>query len=187
MAVSGSNKRIAIIAANGFDENHMTAIQRQLTQAKLAFTVVAPEQGLVNGWQGNGWGHYFTVDLSISTALGSDFDSLILIGGERGVAKLKTNPHTRRIVNHFVEADKPVAAIADSVALLALSESIANHTLASNEAAKADVTLGKAILSPDDQELDGHILTSNGADIEGWAGAVVEMISNYEIAMDVAA
>ena len=88
MTAALSGIKIAIIAADGFDENHMTAVQRALTSVKSHGKVIAPEQGLVNGWQGNGWGHYFPVDVSISAAMGSDYDALILVGGERSVGEL---------------------------------------------------------------------------------------------------
>src|SRR5579871_3980158 len=94
-----AGKSIAILAANGFDENQMTEIQRALTTVKAKFKTVAPENGVVNGWQKDHWGHYFPVEAPIGEALGSDYDMLVIPGGERGIAKLKTNPHTRRIVN----------------------------------------------------------------------------------------
>jgi len=168
-----ANPGIAILVANGFDETHITAVQRAMTKDKKTYKIVAPEQGLVNGWQDNAWGHYFTVDESLSSAMGSDYDLLILIGGERGVAKLKANPHTRRIVNHFLEAEKPIAAIGFSVGLLALSTKSAGLTVSGADAVHDDLDAGKMIVSIDAVSQDGVVLTADGSDVEAWVAALM--------------
>ena len=132
---------------------------------------------LVNGWQDNGWGHYFTVDAPIGTAMGSDYDALVLIGGERSVAKLKTNPHARRIVNHFLEANKPVAAIGAGVALLALSPKSAGRDVAALPELQAELTTAQMVLSAEAQTVDGSLLTSTGADVPTWVAAVLSHFS----------
>ena len=181
MSEALAEKTIAIIAANGFNENDMTAIQRSLTQQKATYKVIAPEQGLVNGWQDNAWGHYFTVDVIIGGALGSDFDALVLVGGERGIAKLKQNLHTRRIVNHFLEAGKPVAAIGAAVELLTLSAKSANRTVAValTMPAETQAALKAAgmIVNQTTQEQDANLLTADGSAVEAWAEATVQLFT----------
>lgn len=177
MTTQLANPSIAILVANGFDESHMTAVQRTMTKAKLAYKIVAPEQGLVNGWQDNAWGHYFTVDEPISGAMGSDYDFLILIGGDRGTTKLKTNPHSRRIVNHFLEAGKPVAAIGSGVSLLALSAKSAGLTVSSSASVREELAAANTEVVSVEQSLDGAVLTSDGTNIDVWVAAVMELIT----------
>lgn len=167
---------IAILVANGFDENHITAVQRTLTKAKQTYKMIAPEQGLVNGWQDNSWGHYFTVDAQLASALGSDYDVLILIGGERGIAKLKANPHTRRIVNHFLEAGKPVATIGSGAALLTLSPKCAGMVVAASVDAHEDLRAAGAEVIAQPIHTDGMIMSSDGSDTEAWAAGLMELI-----------
>lgn len=176
MALSLADINIAILAANGFDENNMTAVQRALTKVKIPYKIIAPEQGLVNGWQDNSWGHYFTVDAPIGTALGSDYDVLILIGGERSVAKLKTNPHTRRIVNHFLEAEKPIAAIGAGVGLLSLSAAAVNRKVAASDDVHAELKAANITVEDNDMTIDGLIVTSAGEDINAWVEAALTLI-----------
>jgi protease I len=171
MTIALNEKSVALLAANGFDENQMTAMQRALTKAKAPHKIIAPEQGLVNGWQDNNWGHYFTVDAPLGSALGSDFDALVLIGGERGIAKLKENPHTRRIVNHFLEANKPISVIGDGAILLALSPKSAGLTIAAPVEREGELKAAQIELSADPQHRDGSVLSSTGADIESWVEA----------------
>jgi protease I len=177
MSIALSEKSVLVLAANGFDENHMTAMQRALTKVKAPYKIVAPEQGLVNGWQDNAWGHYFTVDCVIGTVLGSDFDALVLIGGERGVAKLKDNPHTRRIVNHFLEAGKPVSGIGAGISLLALSPKSAGLTVAAPESLEADLKAAQIERSPESQTLDGVVLSADGTAIDVWVDASLALFA----------
>jgi protease I len=175
---------IAILVANGFDENQVTAVQRTLTNASVKFKIVAPEQGLVNGWQDNAWGHYFTVDEMIANAMGSDYDFLFLIGGERGVAKLKTNPHTRRIVNHFLEAEKPIAAIGAGVELLTLSPKSAALSVSAPEACATALTAAQIERVVEDLTVDRNVLTGAGTDLSAWANKAVDMIATCVIVDD---
>jgi protease I len=180
MTVSLAGKSIAILAANGFNENQMTEIQRALTVAKAKFKTVAPEQGVVNGWQGDHWGHYFPVDAPINEALGSDFDFLVIPGGERAIAKLKTNLHTRRIVNHFLEAEKPIAAIGAGVSLLALSAKVSGLTISAPAEFHEELKAAGAVISEDDREVSGMVLTSTDEDVASWVAQALVLFDDAE-------
>ncbi|HYD30613.1 MAG TPA: DJ-1/PfpI family protein [Azospirillaceae bacterium] len=126
-----AGKSIAILVANGFEETEMTESQRALLKAGAAVRVISVEKGLVNGWQGKGWGHYFPVDKMVGEALGADYDMLLLPGGERSTAKLSQSAHTRRIVGHFLDARKPIAAMDAGIELLAIQAKLKGRTLTS--------------------------------------------------------
>jgi len=186
MTVSFAGKNIAFLVANGFDENQMTEMQRALIKVKANVKTVAPENGVVNGWQGAGWGHYFPVNAPIGETLGSDFDMLVLAGGERATAKLKNNPHTKRIINHFIDARKPVAAIGAGVGLLALATGIKDRMVAAPAETHADLKAAGAIVVEDAQEVCGSLLTSNGTDNAAWIEAALQL-TDEEDAVQVAA
>jgi len=186
MPLTLAGKTIAILIANGFDENQMTEIQRALTKAQATTQTIAPEQGVVNGWQGEGWGHHFPVGAQIGTALGSDFDILIIPGGERSVAKLKTNLHTSRIITHFFEAGKPIAAIGAGVGLLGLSGKIAGRLVSAPAAMQDELKTVGAEISESPQEIDGNILSANGDDLKAWVEEALELFSDAEALMEAA-
>jgi protease I len=73
-----AGKTIAILVANGFEEIEMTEPQRALLKAGATVRLISPEQGLVNGWHGAAWGHYFPVDRGIAEVLGADFDREVM-------------------------------------------------------------------------------------------------------------
>jgi len=113
---------IALIAASGVSETEMTAIQRALANKKWRAYVISPETGLIHSWADGAWGHCYPADGKIETSLGSDFDMLILPGGQRHVDKLLANPHTKRILTAMVAMKKPVVAFADGQRLLVENE-----------------------------------------------------------------
>lgn len=110
--------KIAILVANGFCQQDYTALQKTMNSAGASLKLVSPDQGLVNGWEGSGWGHHFPVDQQLGTALGADFDILVVPGGQRSMDKLKTTAHTKRFVNSFMVSAKKVVLFNEAIELL---------------------------------------------------------------------
>lgn len=111
--------QIALLAASGVSEMEMTAIARALAGQKQRAKVISPESGLIHSWGGGTWGHCYPSDAKIETSLGSDFDQLIIPGGQRHVDKMMANPHTRRIITAMAAMKKPIVAFAEGKAILA--------------------------------------------------------------------
>ena len=151
-----AQKTVAILAANGFEETEMTEPQRALLAAGAVVKLVSPEQALVNGWHGGAWGHYFPVEVPLSSALAADFDALIVPGGERSVQKLLGTPHTVRFVKGFVDGEKPVAVIGGSTNLLAVADRAKGRKVA------ADETTAEALGNAGAETLD-HEMVVDGA------------------------
>jgi protease I len=170
-----TGKRIAVLVANGFDEAHMTESQRALLGAGASPKVVSTEQGLVNGWHGAGWGHYFAVDEQLATALAADFDGVLIPGGERGIAKLAANPHTRRMLRGFMDGNKPVVAFGHAPQLIALAERARGRTMVASDAVRAVLEAAGAKLADGDRASDANLLTArDDIDIDSFKQAVVD-------------
>jgi protease I len=155
-----AGKTIAILVANGFEEIEMTEPQRALIKAGAAVRVISPEQGLVNGWHGAAWGHYFPVDKGIAEVLGADFDMLVLPGGTRSVTKLGQNPHTKRILAGFMDGGKPVAAIGDGVELLAHVQKAKGRSVAAPEGSRAALEEAGAAISAEEPVVTDKVLVT---------------------------
>lgn len=155
-----ANKTIAVLAANGFDELNMTEPQRALLAAGATVRIVSPEQGLVNGWHESAWGHYFQVDIPLSTALAADFDAVIVPGGVRGVDKLAGMAHTTRFLRGFMDAAKPVVAIGQAVRLLAVVERAQGRSLAADGDLTETMTAAGATVVEEQIVTDANLLTA---------------------------
>ena len=138
--------KIALLVANGFNQQDYTAIQKTMNSAGASLKLVSPDQGLVNGWEGSGWGHHFPVDQQLGTALGADFDILVVPGGQRSMDKLKTTAHTKRFVNSFMVSAKKVVLFSDAVALLEFAGQGADASVHDNVLVIDDLENVSAIL-----------------------------------------
>lgn len=173
-----AGKTIAILVANGFEETEMTEAQRSLLKLGATLRTISVEQGLVNGWHGTAWGHYFPVDRHVGDVLGADFDMLLLPGGERSVGKLRQSAHTRRIVGHFLDASKPVAAIDQGVSLLAIAPKLRNRTVSAAEAYHEELTAAGACIAEDGLTANGTLVTARGIeDLEAFTAEVLKVFT----------
>jgi len=151
---------VAIMMASGFEETELTEPQRVLIKAGATVHTISTDQGLANGWHGKGWGHFFPIDLQIGDVLGADYDMLLLPGGERSINKLALNPHTKRIVGHFLDAGKPVAAIDQGVSLLSLARKLKGRTVAAPEALAETITEAGGVWLDEPVVVDGPLVTA---------------------------
>ena len=157
-----SGKKVAIIVANGFQETHMTETQKVLTSEGAASMVISSEVGVVNGWHEGSWGHNFFVDSGLNKVLPSQYDALLIPGGERSLLTLSSNAHAKRIIKGMVDSGKTVGVVGRGAALLVASECIAGRTIAGNEVIKDQVMQAGGVWSDDDVSVDGNIISSAG-------------------------
>jgi protease I len=171
-----AGKAIAILVSSGFEELEMTEPQRALLKLGAAPKIVSPDPGLVNGWHGTAWGHYFPIDVPLSGMLAADYDMLLVPGGARHVSKLKDNAHTKRIVGSFMDAGKPVASIGDGVTLLA--PKLKGRRVTAAEGIRADLEAAGATYVEEPVVVDGPLVTARGQeDLEQFVAEVIRVFA----------
>jgi protease I len=111
MANELANKKIAILVANGFEQEELTRPRRALHDAGATTFIVSPEKEKVRAWNHSDWGETFSVDVPVAEANPDDYDGLLLPGGVMNPDAMRRNPDVQRFVRAFFEARKPVAAI----------------------------------------------------------------------------
>lgn len=168
--------KIAVLVANGFDEKTFLTAQKTVQELGATMKIISTNQGLVNGWNGTNWGHNYAVDASLNTALGVDYDAIIIPGGTRSMDKLKMTAHTRRFISSFMAAKKPVIAFADSMMLMAHADQIQGRTVSGMEETRNMAEQAGATWSQDDVCMDGNLLS--GANSEMVAQEMVDMLNN---------
>lgn len=160
MTKSLTGQKIAILMANGFDESHFFLAQKLMQEMGGTMRIISTNQGLVNGWDGSGWGHNYAVDAPLNTALGVDYDALIVPGGLRSLDKLKVTAHTRRFIGSFMAANKPVAVMNDALTLMAHTEQLDGRRVSGDEncrdiAAQADASWDDGGVAVDNNMISG--------------------------------
>lgn len=121
--------KIAVLVANGFNEAEFTSLQRALVQTGANVRIVSSDQGLVNGWTGDAWGHHYAVDTTLGSALGADYTMLVIPGGTRSIAKLKLTAHTKRFIGSFMATGKPVAVFSDALDIMVFTDNVRGRTV----------------------------------------------------------
>ena len=171
--------KVAILVANGFDENSFSAAQRALQDAGANARIVSSEQGLVCGWNGAGWGHHFAVDTQLKAALAADYQMLVIPGGMRSVEKLRSTAHTKRFVSGFMLAGKPVAVFGDGIHTLAGSYDLAGRAVTGPAAQKDAISQTGANWTEDALCVDNNLLTSSVVQGEDAVRPVAAMITFF--------
>jgi protease I len=171
--------KVAILVANGFDQKQMTAVQRAMVAQGASVKIISTDNGLVNGWDGEGWGHNFAVDAPLNTALGVDYACLVVVGGQRSLDKLKLTAHTKRFIGSFMSAQKPVAIMGDAPMLMAHVEHASGRHMTGTETSKMMATKAGALWSDDAICFDGNIMSCACA-AEHMEEFIKTMVSHFQ-------
>ncbi len=153
-------KKIAVLVASGFNEADLVLLQKTLQSAGATLRLIGMDHGLVNGWEGAGWGQHFASDQAMNSALVSDFCALVIPGGARSISKLKLTEHTRRLLNGFIEADKPVLLLEEAVELLGFAGCAEGRVVAGPKKSCAEAAKAGAKISAENLCADGQLFTA---------------------------
>ncbi|HEY1721567.1 MAG TPA: type 1 glutamine amidotransferase domain-containing protein [Magnetospirillaceae bacterium] len=104
-------KRIAIVATDGFEQSELFEPRKALLEAGAVVEVVAPKGGSIQGVVHGKKGKMIAVDCEIDAANADDYAALVLPGGVANPDSLRMDGRVVDFVRHFVEAHKPIAAI----------------------------------------------------------------------------
>ncbi len=155
-----SGKKIAILIANGFMQSDVTAAQRMFQDTKAKIHLVSCENGVVNGWEGNGWGHHYPSDVSLGKALAADYDAVVIPGGLAHVEKLLKTEHTKRFVGGFMRAQKVVVTFAEGVKTLIETGMVRDYEMTGPESVISDMNGEGVIVSSEMMCVDDHVITA---------------------------
>ncbi|MBV9959741.1 MAG: catalase, partial [Acidobacteria bacterium] len=110
-------RKIAVLAADGFDAAALAAMKKALTNAGAQVKIVAPRLGSLKGANGE----EVKIDFSLLTASSVLFDAVYVPGGDESVAALKLEPEAIHFVNEAYKHCKAVAATGAGADLLRAS------------------------------------------------------------------
>ena len=97
------NKRVAILATDGFEQSELEEPLTALEEAGADVTIVSPKPDTIQGMQHADKGEVFDVDLPLDSANPEDFDALMLPGGLMNPDELRSNPAAVEFVRDHPE------------------------------------------------------------------------------------
>jgi catalase len=110
-------RKVAILAADGFDDAALSSMTQALTAAGAQAKVVAPRLGFLTSANGTG----INIDFSLLTAGSVLFDAVYVPGGEKSVETLKGEAKALHFINEAYMHCKAIAATGAGIDFLRAS------------------------------------------------------------------
>jgi len=170
---SPQTKKILMIAGDFVDDYEVMVPFQILTMAGHEVHVVSPDKKkgdkiktAIHDEEGDQTfsekrGHNFTLTADFDSVNVEDYDGLYLPGG-RAPEFLRLNSRVIEITKHFLEKDKPLAAICHGVQILTATGSLKDRFLTCYEAVAPEVKLAGGNftkLEPENASTDGNLVT----------------------------
>ncbi|RKF13502.1 type 1 glutamine amidotransferase [Roseovarius spongiae] len=173
-----SNKKIAILATNGFEQSELEHPRDALRNAGAEVHVIAPGGSEIRGWDEDDWGDKVNVDHTLDAVKSADYDALVLPGGQINPDLLRVDEDAVRFVRSFWEAKKPIGAICHAAWLLIEAEIVEGRELTSYHSVRTDVENAGGNWRDEEVVVDQGLVTSrNPGDLEAFSAKLIEEIS----------
>ncbi|MHC2990691.1 glutamine amidotransferase [Pontibacter sp. HJ8] len=164
MANELKGKKIAILVTDGFEQVELTEPQKALEAAGAETHLIAPKEGEVKGWNHTDWGEKFKVDRKLSSVQAEDYHALLLPGGVMNPDKLRGDKEAVAFVSHFMEVNKPVAAICHGPWTLIETGKVKGRKMTSYHTLKTDLRNAGADWVDQEVVVDKGLVTSRNPD-----------------------
>ena len=133
------NKKIAILATDGFEEVELTEPKEALNKAGADTYIVSPEGGTIKAWDHTNWSNEYDVNFTLEEAESEEFDNLLLPGGVLNPDQLRSNDKAVQFVAGFLHAGKPIAAICHGPQILIETKELSGRKMTSYPSIKTDL------------------------------------------------
>lgn len=173
-----SNKKVAILVADGFEESEFTKPLEALKEASAQVEVISLHDGKVRAWNEKDWGNEYPVDKTIDQANSKDYDALVLPGGVLNPDQLRMNQDAVNFVGGFFDDSKPIAAICHGPWTLIETGELTGRQVTSYPSLKTDLTNAGAQWVDKEVVVDNGLVTSrNPNDLPAFCKKMVEEIA----------
>lgn len=155
-------RRIAVLAADGFEKVELTVPLRALRAAGAKVDVVSLRRGRIRGLNLNLPATRVRVDRTVEQAGAGDYDGLLVPGGFINPDLLRQSASARGLVREFVQSGKPVVTLCHGPWVLASAGVLEGRTLTSWAGIRDDVVNAGATWLDQEVVRDGNLTTSRG-------------------------
>lgn len=159
-----TNTKVAILVADGFEQQEMTEPRKALDEAGASTMIVSPMDNEVEGWNHFDKGDKFPVDVKLADARAEDFTALLLPGGVANPDQLRMNPEAVQFVKDFFSAGKPVAVICHGAWTLIEAGVVKGRTITSWPSVRTDLVNAGADWIDQEVVVDNGLVSSRNPD-----------------------
>jgi protease I len=170
-------KKIAILATNGFEQSELETPRDRLKKAGATVDVVSLASGEIKGWDMKDWGRPVKVDKTLDEAPASDYDAVVLPGGQINPDLLRVEPKALKFIKDIFDAKKTVAAICHGPWLLIETGIAKGRKMTSYKSIKTDVINAGGNWEDAQVVVDQGVITSrNPGDLEAFSSKIIEEV-----------
>jgi protease I len=171
-------KKVAILATDGYEQVELTDPKRDLEKAGAKVDVLSIKPGQIKGWDKTDWGKSVKVDHLVNDVRPTDYDALILPGGQINPDKLRTDRNAVAFIKQFVESGKPVAAICHGPWGLIEADVVKGKTVTSWPSVHTDLKNAGAKWVDKEVVQDGNLITSRRReDIPAFSKQIIQALA----------
>ena len=172
------NRRIAILAADGFEKVELTVPLRAMQVAGADVDVISLRRGRIRGVNLHEPASRVHVTKKVEEARVSEYDGLLIPGGFINPDMLRQSASARQFVRRFMESGKPVASLCHGPWVLASAGALDGRTLTSWAGIRDDLVGAGATWVDRPVVRDGNLLTSRGPqDLKPFTTALIEFFA----------
>ena len=171
-------RRIAALAADGFEKVELTVPMYALRLAGAKVDVVSLRHGRIRGVNLHEPASRVGVDKTVDEADPNAYDALLLPGGFINPDLLRQSQRAREFVRAFDTAGKPIASLCHGPWVLASAGLLQGRTLTSWPGIRDDLVNAGAKWLDQEVVRDGNLVTSRGPqDLKPFVKEVVEQFA----------
>ena len=172
------NKKIAILATNGFEQAELEVPRDKLKAAGALVHVVSIEAGEIKGWDKKDWGRSVKVDRTLSDVSADDYDAVVLPGGQINPDLLRVEPKALSFIKDIFNQKKVVAAVCHAPWLLIETGIAKGRKMTSYKSIKTDVANAGAKWEDSEVVVENGVITSrNPGDLEAFSAKIIEEVA----------
>ena len=158
------NRRIAILATDGFEESELFEPKKALENAGAKVNIISIKKGEIKAWNKKDWGKTIHVDALVEDATAAQFDGLMIPGGVMNPDLLRNNKKAVEFVKAFVNEGKPIASICHGPQVLIETGMTKGRSMTSWASLKTDLTNSGANWVDREVVVDDNLITSRSPD-----------------------
>jgi protease I len=171
------NKRVAILATDGFEESELTSPLNALKESGADVDIVSFKSGKIKSWKDGNWNMEIDVDKTLDETSSSEYNALMLPGGVINPDILRRNKKAVQFVRDFFDDHKPVAAICHGPQMLIEADVVKGRKMTSFGSISTDLINAGAHWADEEVVVDHGLVTSRSpADLNAFNAKMVEEI-----------
>lgn len=175
-----TNKNVAMLATDGFEQSELLEPQDSLKSRGANVHVISINNSdTIRAWDQKDWGKTVKVDKQIDQVDVSDYDAVVIPGGQINPDILRTNKKVVEFISaaNNQEKTKAIAAICHGPWLLAEANIIKDKHATSYPSISTDLKNAGAIWQDQAVVVDGKLITSrNPDDIPDFVDAIAQKL-----------